>query len=746
VKTSDRLQHKFLCAALLTFALLTAPGFCARAQELKAEDLRVIPASEKAENQREMLATYLDGLAGEAAEKARARREAIQSPADFAAWQEANRAAFLDLIGGLPNERGPLNPRQVGELIRDGYVVRKVIFESLPEFYVTANLYVPTNGKGPFPAILCPIGHSRNGKAYDVYQKLFVGLARRGYVVLVWDPLGQGERVEYWDFLANRRRFEFNQHGMAGLETYLLGQNVARYFIWDGMRALDYLTSLPEVDAERIGATGNSGGGTLTTYIAMLDPRIKAASIVTFITSLPKKIEKRINDAEIEPEQDIAGLLAKGIDHPEYIGMIAPRPVMIGAALRDFFPIEGTRATFKESQELYQKLGVPERIKMVAFDHEHMYSQPLREATAAWFDHWLKGAEGEVHEPPIQPEPDKELECTPTGQVTTSLGGKRTYDFNRREAKRLLAALETRRQDASFRSGLASRLRERLDIPSGAVTANAKSAGTATAGDLRVEKLLLETEPGIVVPVRLISPPSGAKPLPGVVYLRDRRGDHDSASLFAALARQGRVVAVADVRGFGETMSPRNVPEAAVDYFDPRDGMDADFTYAAFFLGRSLVGMRVRDTLAAAEYLRARPEVDPKRVGITGSGWAGTIALFAAASDSQLAWAAVEGVPASFGEIATSELYSQPASLTVPGALKDFDLPDLLAARAPRRLLVVNPTDALVRKLSRGDAEAVYAGVRKVYDDAGAAAAFESRVAVLDADVDAALEKWIAAQ
>jgi dienelactone hydrolase len=285
-----------------------------------------------------------------------------------------------------------------------------------------------------------------------------------------------------------------------------------------------------------------------------------------------------------------------------------------------------------------------------------------------------------------------------------------------------------------------------LDLPSGAVTAVAKSATTATVGDLRVEKLLLETEAGIVVPVRLIWPPSGAKALPAVVYLRDRRGDRDSESLLAALARQGRVVAVADVRGFGETMSERNVSDPRVDYFDPRSGMDADFTYAAFFLGRSLAGMRVHDALGVAEYVRSRPEVDPKRVGITGRGWAGTIALFAAASDSQLAWAAVEGIPASFGEIATSELYAQPVSLTVPGVLKDFDLPDVVAAVAPRRLLVLNPTDAVVRRLARGDAEALYAGVRKAYDDAGAAAAFESRVAVLDAGVDAAFEQWIAAQ
>src|SRR5205823_2580580 len=198
------------------------------------------------------------------------------------------------------------------------------------------------------------------------------------------------ERYQYWDLVTNRRRFEFNEHGMAGIQQYLLGQNLARNRIWDGLRALDYLTSLPEVDGSRIACTGNSGGGTLTTYISMLDPRVKVASIITYITSMSKKIEARIADAESDPEQDIQGQLAAGLDHTEFVGMIAPRPVLIGAATRDFFPIEGTRKTFRELQQLYSKLGVSNRIKMVEFNHGHSYSRPLREASYAWFDQWLK--------------------------------------------------------------------------------------------------------------------------------------------------------------------------------------------------------------------------------------------------------------------------------------------------------------------------------------------------------------------
>lgn len=707
---------------------------------LRPGDLRVIEGSELEKEHSDMLFNFLVSQAKQASEKLRPRMDAVRTDADLKTWQETNRKKFLELIGGLPTERAPLNARVVGEFARSGYVVRKVIFESLPEFYVTANLYVPTTGKPPYPAVLSPLGHSTNGKAYDVYQHLFIGLAQRGYVVLTWDPVGQGERVEYWDTLAPRRRFEFNQHGMQGIQQYLLGQNLARYFIWDGMRALDYLTSLPEVDASRIGITGSSGGGTLSTYISMLDPRIKAASIITFITSLPKKIENRHNDAETDPEQDVQGLLAAGIDHPEYVGMIAPRPVQLGAAMQDFFPIAGTRQTFAEVQALYTRLGIPERTKMVEFDHRHMYSQPLREATTAWFERWLKGAETEVHEPAIATEKEETLLCTSTGQVVTSLGGKRTSDFNRAEAERLLARLKEQRKNSAFASNLVAKFRQRSALPETPIVPRPRKISEAEVNGLVVEKLLLETEPGIDVPVRMVHSMNQAAARPAVIYLRDRTGEQDDPGLIEALARQGSVVAVADVRGFGETKSPRNVREAGVDYFEPRDGMDADFTYASFFLGRPLLGMRVWDALHVAAYLRTRPEIDPKRIGIAGGGWASVIAMLGAAVDSRLAWAACVGPPASYGEIAKSELYAQPASLLLPGALQDFDLPDVLAALAPRPLLVVNPTDAVVRKMDRAKARKALELVTKAY---ASGPAFDLRIVPFDSDIDEVLKAWI---
>jgi len=714
---------------------------------LTPADLRVTQGTPVEAEMHEMLPAYLNKLAQDATENRLTRFNRIQTEADFHNWQEANRRRFLELIGGLPAERSPLHARVTGEIPRPGYLIRKVIFESLPEYYVTANLYVPTLGRGPFPAVLAPCGHSANGKAYDVYQHLFIGLVKRGYVVLSYDPMGQGERYQYWDFLHHETLLKGtdNQHAMAGLEETLLGQNLARYFIWDGIRGLDYLTSLPEVDASRLGVTGSSGGGTLTTYITMLDPRVKVASIVTFITSLPKKIEARSLDVEADPEQDVPGLVAAGLDHTEFLGMIAPRPVLIGAAVRDFFPIEGTRRTFAEVQSLYQKLSVPERIKMVEFDHRHMYSQPLREATYTWFDHWLKGLEAEAHEPEIVTEKDATLECTPTGQVITSLGGKRVYDFNRGQAEEELRQLAARRRASDFRATLAGKIRSRLALSAGPARPAAKLLAQTEVGDLVVEKLQLETEPGISVPTRVIHRQGLRGPAHAVVYLRDRLGERDSPALVASLAEQGFVVAVVDVRGFGETWATRSVREPVEDYFLPRDGRDADFAYAAFLLGRPLLGMRAGDALCAVRYLRTRADVDPQRVAMAGRGWAGITALFAAALDPEISATAVEGTPASYGALATAELYEQPAYILLPGALQDFDLPDVFAALAPRPLLVMNPQDPLTRKLPQEEATEALASTRAAYEAAQGSGALEVKVEPLDTNVPKAMEDWLRA-
>lgn len=671
----------------------------------------------------EMLGHYLAGQAKAAAQKSAEELIAIRSMTDLQQWQDRRRNTFLEVIGGLPQKKTDLRPRITGELRRDGYIVRKLFFESLPEFYVTANLYVPTTGKPPFPAVLAPNGHAVVGKAYPEYQRLYIGLVKRGYVVLTWDNLGEGERFQFWDFVFNHRGLteKSNEHGLMGIREYLLGRNLARELIWDGIRALDYLTSLREVDATRIAVTGNSGGGTLTTYLSLLDSRVRAASIVTYLANTPRKIEERITDAEADPEQDVQGLLSAGLDHPELAALIAPRPVLIGAATRDFFPIDATRDTYVQLRDLYGRLGYQDRVKMVEFDHEHRYSQPLREATTAWFDRWLKGSASD-REPPIEIEKNRDLEVTPSGQVLTSLGGKRLVDVHREELQHLMRDLEERRRSPGFRRDLAATIRERLALPGRIADPRHRGTGEERKGSYTVEKILLETEPGILVPIQVHGAPGGGRK-PALVYLRDREGE--GPEVIEQLWRPDRVLIVADVRGFGDTRSLRNVPDKRMGYFHPRDGMDADFAYAALVLGRPLLGMRVFDALSVLAEARSRSDVDAQRVALAGTGWAGEIAMFAAAVDKRVAAVAVEGVPASWADLFGEGQYAQPVSQVVPGALQSFDIADVFSALAPRPLLIMNVQDAQTRRISSDEARVRFAAVRRAYEGARAGVALE---------------------
>src|SRR5690606_37980445 len=343
---------------------------------------------------------------------------------------------MIAAIGGLP-EKTPLNARKVGEIKREGYKIEKIIFESQPRFYVTANLYLPTVGEGPYPAILYPLGHELGGKSNPTWQQMLGSLALKGYVALAWDPVGQGERIQMYDsdFRDSKVFRSTTEHTLMGIQCLLIGDNLARYTIWDGIRALDYLISRPEVDPERIGCSGNSGGGTHTAYLSALDDRIAVAAPSCYLTSWERLL------ATIGPqdaEQVLLPWLHSGLDHADFVHAFAPKPYLILSAIRDFFSIAGARQTYSEARSVYERLGMPERVAMVTADDGHGFTQPRRLAAYQWFDRWLKGELSESDtEPEVQLATEDELYCTDSGQVASSLGGETVYTLNLKRARNL---------------------------------------------------------------------------------------------------------------------------------------------------------------------------------------------------------------------------------------------------------------------------------------------------------------------
>jgi len=259
-------------ACLLVAAVRAAGG--------EKETLSVLPPKAG----QTLLTDYLLAQCQKCFDARRAEVAKITKPEQVLARQKKIRAAWLEAVGPFP-KKTPLNARIVGTLDRDGYRLEKVIYESRPNHHVTASLYIPTTGKPPYPAVLVPCGHSGNGKAYTEYQKVPILMARHGMVALCYDPFGQGERYQILDPNGKRTAGPCTEHTLADIGARLVGWGAASYRIWDGIRSIDYLVSRPEVDPKRIGCTGNSGGGTMTSYLMATDERIWAAAPSGYITT-----------------------------------------------------------------------------------------------------------------------------------------------------------------------------------------------------------------------------------------------------------------------------------------------------------------------------------------------------------------------------------------------------------------------------------------------------------------------------
>src|SRR3954469_7563862 len=355
--------------------------------------------------------------------RARAKEvAAVHDTATAQARQKQVRERILSLIGGLPEYRGPLNARVTKTTRRDGFIIDHVLFESLPQYYVTANVYRP-KGAGRHPAVLMSMGHWESGKAAG--QLLSSNLARKGFVVLAYDPVGQGERQQAYDPRIGRSLIggPTEQHFSNGAAAILMGQSVARYFIHDGMRAIDYLVSRSEVDPDRIGATGCSGGGTQTTYISALDPRVKVAAVACYMNSFQTLFAGSLGDSE----QSVPGFLAAGLDQTDYVELFAPKPWLITSTEGDFFTPTGAKQVFDEAQGWYRLFDASDRVKWVVGPGGHGTPLVVREAIYDWMIRWLAHGSGSAREESVTLLPDHQLWVTPSGQVE----GRELYEIIR---------------------------------------------------------------------------------------------------------------------------------------------------------------------------------------------------------------------------------------------------------------------------------------------------------------------------
>jgi cephalosporin-C deacetylase-like acetyl esterase len=647
----------------------------------------------------------------------------IQTPGEVREHQDWARREFIKLLGGFP-PRTDLHPRVTGTLKRDGYHIDKLIFESQPHFYVTANVYVPDSVRGPYPAVLGTAGHSEPGKATYIYQTGFVSLVRRGFLVLAFDPPDQGERKEYYDLELRGSRVGIATagHTTVGLQCLLTGDTMARYILWDEIRAMDYLVSRLDVDPKRIAVVGNSGGGMQSAYLALVEPRLAVSAPSCWMnTSETIWSEPGPQDAE----QNVPGFIRAGLDVPDFAEGFAPRPFIFLTATRDFFPIAGARRAHAEAKRFYDLLGASDQIAFFEYDDEHMWSKPRREATYGWLDKWIGSGTHDSKEMPVEIERERDLWTTSTGQVASSLHGETVHSLNWAIAKK-----EARERPVLSSQALRHAIVRKLGMQpyvAGAEPAFTK-AGEVQRSGYRVEKIVIQTEPGIQVPALVFAPDSPGKRLPAVLYVNDEGKAHDAGAGgdIEALVHSGHIVLSPDLRGWGESRNNTG--------WGLHNGAYQTAT-RALLIGRTMAGMQVFDLLRSLDYLVSRADVDPKKITSMGKGNGGVVVLFAAALDARITRIACEAALPSYMDLAESRFHRGLVDVVVPGVLKEFDLPDVAALIAPRPLWLIAP-----RHPSDPETSADLDHVREEY--AGAARAFLNANAETNLRISDRQEGW----
>lgn len=617
-----------------------------------------------------------------------ARRAALKTNADAEAYVRDVRARILQCFGPLP-DKTPLNARVTRVVERDAYRVECVIFESRPGFPVTANLYVPKGRSFPAPGVIGTCGHSDTGKAGETYQAFAQGLARKGYVVLIFDPMGQGERLQHVTAeLKARFGAGTTEHNYAGNRMTLAGESLAAWFAWDGIRALDYLLTRPEVDPKHIGLTGNSGGGTQATWLCGLDSRFTMAAPSCFVTTWRRNFE---NEEIADYEQCPARVLALGLDHADFIAAMAPKPVILMGQEKDFFDARGLEEAYGRLKSLYRLLGAEENIQLFIGADYHGYSQPNREAMYGWFNRHTGGTQG-AKEATVVMEKPEELRCTPRGQVGES---KPASVFT---ILRDRALAQQARRAAPAGAELARLLTDSLRLPS--------RSGIADYRILRplqgrgypkryAATYAVETEPDLhTIVYRLNDAPLTSRPPRGatraVLYVADRSADaelrNEPLAAEVIAAEPEAAFFACDVRGVGESQPVVSVRDFATNY-----GSNYFHAACGLMFDSPVAGQRTHDLLRLVDWLGAQGHTE---VHVVARGWGTIPATFASVLHPAIRQVTLKHALTSYADVLTTEAYQWPLSAFVPGVLGRFDLPDCYRALEAKRLRQIAPAGA----------------------------------------------------
>lgn len=580
------------------------------------------------------------------------RLRAVRNAEDALAYVRQVREKIRRLFP-LPTEKCPLAVETLGELRFDGFRMEKLRYHSRPGFAVTANLYLPDGLSAPAPAVLEQCGHTAVGKAGPIYQQAARGLALAGCVVLVIDPIGQGDRQQFLR-VPGFKGACWDEHSIIGKRLILLGDWLGSWMAWDGIRGIDLLLSRPEVDASRIAVTGTSGGGTATTFVGALDDRISMLAPSCYITSWLRNVS---NERPTDNEQMPPGALAAGLEMADFLIAQAPRPTLILGQKNDFFDARGTREAYEDVAHIYDLLGAPTTVELVIGPKHHTLCGHLREALYSFVTRRAGLPEMRQEPADIPVSTPEELSCAEAApRVAHELI---VEDARRRLAKRPVLSADQRR--AFFRDAL------RLELPVLAPTY--RVLRETRLGGWTFSRFGLETEEERVMAL-LLRRDRGA-----FYHLPEEQGEislyipHlDAKDEMAALPDNGPLWGL-DPRGVGELTPAGCYQDRPREDFFRSNGFDYNYAALGMMLDQPYLGGKVRDILGALALLSQ----GGARLRLIARGQGCVPARLAAIFAESVVACECMDPPESWAEAVLSELPALPQSAMLFGALDHAD-------------------------------------------------------------------------
>ena len=592
-------------------------------------------------------------------------KEALKSPDGMKRYIADLQYRLKKTAGPLP-ERRPIKAKTVDIVNGDGFSVEKIIYQASPGRYVTAHLYLPENINGKIPACVEMPGHSATGKGNGSAQASL--MARNGIAVIVVDPLGQGERMQLIDKEGkNQTRGATTEHTLLNVPYILLGSSLAAQQFYDNSRAIDYLLSREEIDPDRIGCYGFSGGGTMASYLVALDDRIKCACIGLFFSSRLRTLEL------IGPSDGCQQMPFEGLNQIEGVDMVlamAPCPVIILDGKYDFVDHWGALQGFDELCKAYKILGYPDRVSQYYAEDGHATPPDVQQKLINWFRKWLLEDSSPAKEGSSWR--GNNMQCTVSGQINLEFSdAQSTIEASLKE----MDCYETVRMEFCKKPlrDIQSGIRQILGITESVTPLEIVTTGQREQRGFKEYRYQLNRNGEFPVPVIVRIPDCVSEKSNIEIRLSDRgKGFLMAETDKADTSSDGTIIIWADLRGMGESSDPEELN--LLKYWN-KEYRTASLS---LHIGRPLLGQRVVDVMTLLDFCEADPRLKNHPVRIMAEGNCGPVAAHATVLDFRIKQANLHRSLRTWKTYLENPLQYDMLSNVVPGVLRLYDLPDLV--------------------------------------------------------------------